>query len=111
MAGTYSNRTDSLQRFAEAQIRIEKSGPRRSVPSQVHTSGGSKKPLGQDELAEIIAKYEAGAFIVQLKVEHHMAKRTVAKALRGAAVTIRPRGGQRRPTLHTTKISRATYTA
>ncbi|MGQ4599132.1 helix-turn-helix domain-containing protein [Nocardia sp. R6R-6] len=41
-------------------------------------------------------KYEAGASMVQLKADHHIAKRTVARVLRGAGVTIRPRGGQRR---------------
>ncbi|MFF4024405.1 helix-turn-helix domain-containing protein [Nocardia elegans] len=48
------------------------------------------------ERAEIIAKYEAGASLVQLRVEHHMAKRTVTTLLREAGVTIRPRGGRRR---------------
>lgn len=44
----------------------------------------------------IVAKYEVGASMAQLKVEHRMAKRTVAKVLREAGAAIRPRGGQRR---------------
>ncbi|MFI6168958.1 helix-turn-helix domain-containing protein [Nocardia sp. NPDC051052] len=64
-------------------------------PSPSRTSGGPKKQLGQAEAAQIVAKYEAGAAMVQLKVEHHMAKRTVARVLGEAGVTIRPRGGQR----------------
>ncbi|WP_019930551.1 helix-turn-helix domain-containing protein [Nocardia sp. BMG111209] len=96
MAGTYSNRTDILQHLSEVQERIEKSGPRQSRPSRARTSGGQKKQLGQHERTEIIAKYEAGASMVQLKVEHRMAKRTVAKVLREAGVTIRPKGGRAR---------------
>ncbi|NQE67437.1 hypothetical protein NG2371_01889 [Nocardia gamkensis] len=34
--------------------------------------------------------------MAQLKVEHHLAKRTVAEVLREAAVTIRPRAWQYR---------------
>ncbi|MFI6777500.1 hypothetical protein [Nocardia sp. NPDC050412] len=84
MAGTYSNRADILEDFTELRKRIKLSGPRRSRSSLPWTSGGPKKQLGPDEVAEIIAKYEAAASMVQLKVEHHMAKRTVAKgAARG----------------------------
>jgi hypothetical protein len=60
----------------------------------IRASGGPKKQLGPAETAQIVAKYEAGASMVQLKVEHHMAKRTVAKALREARVAIRPSGGR-----------------
>ncbi|MGV9662779.1 helix-turn-helix domain-containing protein [Nocardia niigatensis] len=94
MAGTYSNRTDLLEQFAELRDRISRSGPRRSRTSKPLISGGPKKQLTQEEAAEIVAKYEAGASMVQLKVEHHMAKRTVAKVLREAGVVVRPRGGQ-----------------
>ncbi len=96
MAGTYSNRTDILEEFAELLKRIELSGPRRSKPERMRTSGGPKKLLTPEETAQIVAKYEAGASMAQLKVEHHMAKRTVAKVLREAGVVIRSRGGQRR---------------
>lgn len=72
--------------------------PRRSAPSKERTSGGPKKQLTPQEIAEIVAKYEADASMVQLKAEHHMAKRTVAKVLREAGVTIRPRGGHPRTT-------------
>jgi hypothetical protein len=34
--------------------------------------------------------------MAQLTVEHHIAKRTAAKLLREAELTVRPRGGQRR---------------
>lgn len=94
MAGTYSNRTDILEEFAELQRRIETSGPRRSTPSTQRISSGPKKQLTPEEAAQIAAKYEVGASMTQLKVEHHMAKRTVAKALREAGVAIRPSGGQ-----------------
>lgn len=97
MAGTYSNRTDLLGDFAELRKRVELSGPRRSILPGLRTSGGSKKQLTPDEAAAIVAKYEAGASMAQLKIEHHMAKRTVAKVLREGGVTTRPRGGQRRP--------------
>ncbi|MGV9662776.1 hypothetical protein [Nocardia niigatensis] len=94
MAGTYSNRTDLLDNFAELHDRLSRSGPRRARPSKHRTSGGPKKQLTPDEAAEIVAKYEAGASMAQLKVEHHMAKRTVARVLRDFGVTIRPSGGQ-----------------
>ncbi|MFD0363571.1 hypothetical protein ACFQZZ_19150 [Nocardia sp. GCM10030253] len=89
MAGTYSNQTDILANFAELQRHIAISGPRRSKPSQPKPPGGTKKQLSPTEAAEIIAKYNAGAAMTQLKVEHHMAKRTVAKVLRENGVTIR----------------------
>ncbi|MFG1791318.1 hypothetical protein [Nocardia sp. NPDC049149] len=100
MAGTYSNRTDLLQDFAELRKRIEVSGPHRSKPSPPKTSGGRKKQLGPSETADIITKYTAGTSMAQPKVEHHMAKRTVAKVLRENGVVIRPRGG---PTKNTTR--------
>ncbi|WP_373863804.1 helix-turn-helix domain-containing protein [Nocardia pseudobrasiliensis] len=68
-------------------------------PTEARLAAGRssrKKQLTPEETAAIAAKYEAGASIAQLRVEHHMAKRTVAKALREAGVTIRPRGGQYR---------------
>ncbi|WP_156769320.1 hypothetical protein [Nocardia sp. 852002-20019_SCH5090214] len=75
MAGTYSNRTDLLNDFAELRERLQASGPRQSKPSPVpRPSGGPKKQLTSDEAATIVAKYEAGASMAQLKVEHHMAK-------------------------------------
>ncbi|WP_282777445.1 helix-turn-helix domain-containing protein [Nocardia sp. CC201C] len=95
MAGTYSNRTDLLEGFAELRRRIEQSGPRRSQPTRLRASGGPKKQLTPEEAAEIVAKYEAGASMAQLKVEHHMAKRTVARVLRETGVAIRPRGGKK----------------
>ncbi|MGV9662770.1 helix-turn-helix domain-containing protein [Nocardia niigatensis] len=96
MAGTYSNRTDLLDGFAELQRRTKQYGPRRSQPARQRASGGPKKQLTLDEAAEIVTRYEAGASMAQLKVAHHMAKRTVAKALREAGVAIRPRGGRLR---------------
>ncbi|WP_405177829.1 hypothetical protein OG225_26755 [Nocardia sp. NBC_01377] len=51
--------------------------------------------IGSDEVAEIIGKYIAGASMAELTVEHHMAKRSVAKILRQNNVMIRPRGGRR----------------
>jgi hypothetical protein len=96
MAGTYSNRTDILENFAELCKQLEINGPRRSKASQPRASGGVKMQLGPAEAAQIIAKYAAGTSMAQLKVEHHMAKRTVAKVLRDAGVAIRPRGGQPR---------------
>ncbi|MGV9834316.1 helix-turn-helix domain-containing protein [Nocardia niigatensis] len=94
MAGSYSNRTDLLENFAELQRQLERIGPRRSRLSQPRPSGGPKKHLTSEETAEIVTKYEAGVSMAQLKAEHHMAKRTVAKVLREAGVAIRPRGGQ-----------------
>jgi hypothetical protein len=75
---------------------VELSGPRRQPTPTPWTSGGPKKQLTPEEIAVIVAKHEAGASMVQLKAEHHMAKRTVAKVLPEADVAIRPRGGQRR---------------
>ncbi|MFE3983099.1 helix-turn-helix domain-containing protein [Nocardia tengchongensis] len=95
MAGTYSNRTDLLEEFGGLCRRIEQSEPRRSAPSKQRTSGGPKKQLTLKEAAEIVAQYQAGASMAQLKVEHQMAKRTVARVLQEARVTIRPRGGTR----------------
>ncbi|MEV6135177.1 hypothetical protein AB0L63_03740 [Nocardia sp. NPDC051990] len=95
LARTYSNRTDLLQNFAEPRERIDQSGPRRSKPLPPKKAGGRKKQLGPAEVAEIIAKYTAGTSMAQLKAEHHMAKRTVAKLLRENGVAIRPHGGQR----------------
>ncbi|MFE3983094.1 hypothetical protein ACFXPR_01295 [Nocardia tengchongensis] len=95
MAGTYSNRTDLLDSFAELQHRIERGQPRRAHPLQPRTSGGPKKQLTPIEAAKIVAEYEAGTSMVQLKVEHHMAKRTVVKVLQQAGVLIRPKGGRK----------------
>ncbi|MEU4706767.1 hypothetical protein AB0G00_10055 [Nocardia salmonicida] len=95
MAGTYSNRTDLLKDFAELHQRITQSGPRTVRGPQAGASGSRKKQLTPEETATIVAKYEAGVSMAQLKIEHHMAKRTVAKVLREAGVVIRPRGGRR----------------
>lgn len=78
MARRYSNRTDLLEDFTELQERVSQTGPRSSMQMPPRTSGGTKKQLTSDEAAEIVAKYEADASTAQLKVEHHMAKRTVA---------------------------------
>jgi hypothetical protein len=83
MSGTYSNRTDILQDSTELQRRIELSGPRRSKPSPPKASGRIKKQLTSEEAAEIVAKYEAGASMVQLRAEHHMAKRTGSETATG----------------------------
>ncbi len=96
MAGTYSNRTDLLGDFADLRKLVKQSGPRRSIRREPRTSGGPKKQLTSEEAGTIVARYEAGTSMAQLKVEHHVAKRTVAKVLREAGVAIRPRGGQRR---------------
>lgn len=61
MAGTYSNRTDLLQAFAELRQRIDGSRLRGLRPSEQATSGRPKKQLTADEAATIVAKYEAGA--------------------------------------------------
>ncbi|WP_425298301.1 helix-turn-helix domain-containing protein [Nocardia abscessus] len=98
MAGTYSKRTDLLEGLAELGKRVERSGPRKPRAPKSRTTGGPKKQLTPGEAAKIVGKYEAGASMAQLKVEHHMAKRTVAKVLKDAGVTIRPRGGQQRRT-------------
>lgn len=79
MAGTYSNGTDVLQNFADLRKRIDRIGPRKSRPTRPRSSGGSKKHLGADEVAAIVAKYTAGAPMTQLMAEHHIAKRIVAK--------------------------------
>ena len=94
IAETYTNRTDLLDGFAELGKRIDKSGPRPVRPSKPRASGGRKKQLTDAERTEIVAKYEAGASMVAIMADHHMAKRTVAKVLREAEVSIRPRGGQ-----------------
>ncbi|MEU8898976.1 hypothetical protein [Nocardia sp. NPDC048505] len=44
----------------------------------------------------IVAEYEDDASMTHLKVEHHMAKRTIAKLLRDNGAAIRPAGGQLR---------------
>jgi hypothetical protein len=94
LVGTYSNRTDLREAFAELVKHIQGSGPRNLEPPKPRTSGGRRKHLTPKEAAEIVSKYEAGVSMARLKAEHHMAKRTVAKVLRAAGVTIRPRGGQ-----------------
>ncbi|WP_371852325.1 helix-turn-helix domain-containing protein [Nocardia arizonensis] len=97
LAGTYSKQCGLLDRFADLWKQVEADSPRQAKQSPApRSSGGPKKHLAADEAATIVAEYEAGASMAQLKREHHMAKRTVAKVLREAGVTIRPRGGQYR---------------
>ncbi|MBF4996654.1 hypothetical protein IRT45_05730 [Nocardia sp. BSTN01] len=60
-------------------------------PDPRRTSNDRKKPT-RAETAEMVRRYLAGASLAELKVEHHMSKNTVAKILRDAGVTIRPRG-------------------
>lgn len=94
LAGTYSKHSGLLDRFANLRKQVEADGPRQAKQSpRPRSSGGPKKHLTADETSAIVAKYEAGVSMAQLKVEHHMAKRTVARVLREAGVLIRPRGG------------------
>lgn len=95
MAGRYPNGTDLFEDFSELDKQLDRTGPCSSKTVRQQASGGLKKQLTPEDAAEIVSKYKAGASMSQLKVEHHMAKRTVAKVLREAGVTIRPRGGRR----------------
>ncbi|MBF6259950.1 hypothetical protein IU468_27135 [Nocardia farcinica] len=96
LAGNYSKQTALLERLVKLSERVRQGRrPTSSTPDPGRLVG-RKKHLTADETAQIVAKYEAGASMAQLKAEHHMAKRTVAKVLREAGVTVRPKGGQRR---------------
>jgi len=95
LPGSYSNHVALLQSLCELDERLHACGSRSSTDPEPRTSRGAKKHLKPEEVAEIVAKYEAGASMTQLMVEHQMAKRTVARTLREAGVAIRAAGGQR----------------
>lgn len=95
LAGAYSKQSGLLGRFADLRRHVEADSPRQAKESPPpRSSGGPKKHLTHEQTEAIVAEYEAGVSMAQLKVEHRMAKRTVAKVLREAGVTIRPRGGR-----------------
>lgn len=97
LAGAYSKQSGLLDRYADLRKQVEVHSPRQATQTlRPRSSGGPKKHLAAEEATAIVTEYEAGASMAQLKGEHHMAKRTVAKVLREAGVTIRPRGGQYR---------------
>lgn len=82
LAGTYSKQSGVLDNLADLMQQVEASNPRHAKqPPPPRSSGGLKKHLTDEEIAAIVAKYEAGVSMAQLKVEHHMTKRTVAKVL------------------------------
>ncbi|WP_280483623.1 helix-turn-helix domain-containing protein [Nocardia farcinica] len=94
LAGNYPKHAALLERLVKLSEQVGRGERSASNAPEPPRLVGRKKHLTADETAQIVAKYEAGASMAQLKVEHHMAKRTVAKVLREAGVTIRPRGGQ-----------------
>ncbi|WP_425302551.1 helix-turn-helix domain-containing protein [Nocardia farcinica] len=96
LAGNYSKQTSLLERLVKLSERVARGGRSASSAPEPPRLVGRKKHLTAEETATIVAKYEAGVSMAQLKAEHHMAKRTVAKVLREAGVTVRPKGGQRR---------------
>ncbi|WP_280500575.1 hypothetical protein [Nocardia farcinica] len=96
LAGNYSKQAALLERLVKLSEGAVRGGRSASSAPEPPRLVGRKKHLAADETAQIVAKYEAGASMAQLKVEHHMAKRTVAKVLREAGVTIRPSGGQQK---------------
>lgn len=96
LAGNYSKQTSLLERLVKLSERVAQGGRSASSAPEPPRLVGRKKHLTAEETAMIVAKYEAGVSMAQLKSEHHMAKRTVAKVLREAGVTIRRRGGHHR---------------
>ncbi|MGW0355830.1 helix-turn-helix domain-containing protein [Nocardia nova] len=96
LAGNYSKQTHLLERLVLTSQRAEDNSRPALNAAAAPPTAGRKKHVTAAERAEIVAKYKAGASLVQLRTEHRMAKRTVTKLLREAGVTIRPRGGQQR---------------
>ncbi|MBF6185086.1 hypothetical protein IU433_26440 [Nocardia puris] len=96
LAGNYSKQAALLERLVKLSERVARGGRSTSSAPEPLRLVGRKKHLTAEETAQIVAKYESGTSMAQLKVEHHMAKRTVAKVLREAGVTIRPSGGQQK---------------
>ncbi|WP_174190053.1 hypothetical protein [Nocardia barduliensis] len=96
LAGNYSKQTVLLERLVKLSERVARGGRSASSVPESPRLVGRKKHLTAEETAQIVAKYESGASMAQLKVEHQMAKRTVAKLLRDKGVTIRPPGGQQK---------------
>ncbi|MGV9751144.1 helix-turn-helix domain-containing protein [Nocardia farcinica] len=94
LAGNYSKQAALLERLVKLSERVARGGRSASSAPEGPRLVGRKKHLTAEEAATIVAKYEAGVSMARLKMEHHMAKRTVAKVLREAGVTIRPRGGR-----------------
>ncbi|MBF6276361.1 MULTISPECIES: hypothetical protein [Nocardia] len=95
LAGNYSKQAHLLERLVLTSQHAESNNQPVLQAPAAPPRAIRKKHVTATERAEIVAKYEAGASLVQLRTEHHMAKRTVTKLLREAGVTIRPRGGQR----------------
>lgn len=96
LAGNYSKQAPLLERLVKLTDSVGRGERSASSAPEPPRSAGRKKHLTAEEAATIVAKYEAGVSMAQLKAEHHMAKRTVAKVLRENGVMIRPIGGQRR---------------
>lgn len=94
LAGNYSKQAALLERLVKLSDRAGRGERSASSTPEPPPLVGRKKHLTTEEAATIVAKYEAGVSMARLKMEHHMAKRTVAKVLREAGVTIRPRGGR-----------------
>ncbi|MFD3425327.1 hypothetical protein [Nocardia fluminea] len=95
LAGRYSKHSRLLDDLVSTSKRTEQLERQTGAEPATSAKAIRKKVLTYDEVATIIAKYEAGASLVQLRVEHRMAKRTVARVLRENGVTIRSRGGER----------------
>ena len=94
LAGRYSKQSALLHHLVSASTCTERFERPAEAGSSTPAQAGGKKLLTSEEAATIVAKYEAGASLAQLRVEHQMAKRTVSKLLRENGTRIRPRGGQ-----------------
>ncbi|MFF5034111.1 helix-turn-helix domain-containing protein [Nocardia salmonicida] len=94
LAGKYSKKWQDIHGLTRLNDRLTTAQPRTEQTPPPSTPRPTKKLLTAEEVADIAAKYEAGASMVQLRTAHRMAKRTVARVLQEAGVVVRPKGGR-----------------
>ncbi|MGW4842772.1 helix-turn-helix domain-containing protein [Nocardia brasiliensis] len=94
LRGSYSNQARLRDRLADLGERVERAArrpPRRAADS---TKTSRRRRVSEEEVAQMVARYEAGTSSNQLVADHQLAKGTVLKILRECGVEVRSRGRQ-----------------
>lgn len=90
--GTYSNLGYTLEKWSDLRKRIGESLPRPPLLYQDKPKTRSKRFLTPQDIADIVARYEAGDTTQQIGTLYGISKTRVATVLRDQGITIRRQG-------------------
>jgi hypothetical protein len=90
--GRNSNLADLSNKWHDLQKRIDESSPRPDVLYQHKVKPRSKRFLTAQDIADIVARYQAGETTQQVGTRYGISKTRVASVLREQGVTIRRQG-------------------